>query len=325
MSVSENSATLPLFALDLLQYLWATMKDNLRTFLPDSMSIKERHGLLLSAIGPRPIAWVSSVDGDGRPNLAPFSFFNIFSSNPPILIFSPARSGRTNTTKHTLNNAIAHPEVVVNIVDHDLLDRMILTSLEYDEGISEFEKAGLSMLPGEVIAVPRVKEAKVQLECKVLEVRALGDQGAAGNLVICEVLRIHVSEEILDEEGRIVQSKLKLLGRLGGAWYSKGYGESIFEVKSDPRVTMVGYDSIPPFALNSKVLSASDISTLAKATEFPDETSVNDYKLDHLSGYFMEYEGDPNGLQLALMNHAKNSIEHGDVRSAWSTLLAYNP
>ena len=311
--------------LHMLEYLCSIMTDSFRTFSPESMSIKERHGLLLSSIGPRPIAWVSSVDSEGRPNLAPFSFFNIFSSNPPVLIFSPARSGRTMKTKHTLDNAIAHPEVVVNIVDHDLLDKMVITSLEYDEGISEFEKAGLTMIPGEKIAVPRVKEAPVQLECKVLEVRPLGQLGAAGNLVICEVVLIHVNNHLLDENGRIIQSKLKLLGRLGGAWYSKGYGDSMFEVKSNPQITSVGYDAIPAFARESDVLNALEISVLAKESAFPDETMVNDYKLEDLSELFISYESDIKRLKAALLHHAKEQLALGKTQSAWCALLAYNP
>jgi flavin reductase (DIM6/NTAB) family NADH-FMN oxidoreductase RutF len=301
------------------------MKDHLRTFIPESLSIKERHGLLLSAIGPRPIAWVSSIDSEGRPNLAPFSFFNIFSSNPPVLIFSPARSGRTNTTKHTLDNAIAHPEVVVNIVDHELLDQMVMTSLEYPQGISEFEKAGLSMIASERIAVPRVKEAPVQLECKVLEVRPLGSEGAAGNLVICEVVLIHVNKDILNAEGQIIQSKLHLLGRLGGAWYSKGYGESCFEVKSNPQETSVGYDAIPAFARDSEVLSAADLTLLAQAHQLPDETEVNDYKLGELSELFIHYDNDLSRLQSELIAHAKKELSHKNVEAAWQSLLAFNP
>lgn len=297
----------------------------MRTFIPESLSIKERHGLLLSAIGPRPIAWVSTIDSEGRPNLAPFSFFNVFSSNPPVLIFSPARSGRTNTTKHTLDNAIAHPEVVVNIADHDLLDQLVMTSLEYAPGVNEFAKAGLTMIPGDKVSVPRVQEAPVQMECKVLEVRPLGTEGAAGNLVMCEVICIHVNEDILDEEGRIIQSKLKLLGRLGGAWYSKGYGDSTFEVKSNPQNTSVGYDAIPEFARDSKLLNAADIAMLAKEQSLPDETAVNEYKLDHLSELIMKYGNNPLELQNEFIVHTKKQLGQLNVQQAWQTLLAFNP
>lgn len=298
---------------------------SIRTYIPEDLSIKERHGLLLSAIGPRPIAWVSTRDAEGRPNLAPFSFFNIFSSNPPVLIFSPARSGRTNTTKHTLDNAIAHPEVVVNIVDQQLLDRMVMTSLEYAPDVSEFEKAGLSMEPSERVDVPRVKEAPVQLECKVLEVRPLGDQGAAGNLVICEVVLIHVKEDVLNEAGGIDQQKIDLVGRLGGAWYSKGYGDSIFEVKSNPQETVVGYDSIPDFARESEILSAKDLSLLARAQHLPDENMVNDYKLEELSEHFIAHEDAPQALQSALIKECKAKLEAGNIEQAWQSLLAFNP
>ncbi len=297
----------------------------MRSIAPESLTIKERHGLLLGAIGPRPIAWVSSIDEEGNPNLAPFSFFNIFSSNPPIVIFSPARSGRTKKTKHTYENAKNHPEVVINVVNHALLDQMVISSLEYDRGTNEFEKAGLTMLTSERVRPFRIAESPVQLECKVLETRALGTEGAAGNLVICEVVYIHVSEEILDKSGRISPQKIDLIGRLGGPWYSRAQGDALFEIKSNPMNLVLGYDRIPDFALKSDELTAKELSLLAQHDTLPNETEVNDFKLEELSAIFMEEQDDPSRLQKTLIACVKKTLSKKELKKAWMTLLAFNP
>ena len=297
----------------------------MRTFDPKTLSIKERHGLLLGAVGPRPIAWVSTVDANGNPNLAPFSFFNVFSSNPPVLIFSPARSGRTNTTKHTYDNAKVVPEAVVNIVNHDLVERMVISSLEYPQGVSEFEKAGLTMIASDSVAPPRVKESPAQFECKVLEIKELGTEGAAGNLIICEVVKMHYQDEIFDADGRIDQEKIDLVGRLGGAYYTRAHGDSLFEVKSNPMNTIVGYDSIPEFVQNSSLLSASDIAALVNADKLPDETEVNDFKLEFLDEVFMELMDRPDELGQALLEKTKSYISDERINEAWCTILSFNP
>lgn len=297
----------------------------MRSFTPESLSIKERHGLLLGAIGPRPIAWVSSMDKEGNPNLAPFSFFNIFSSNPPILIFSPARSGRTKKLKHTFNNVCEHPEAVINIVDHSLLDRMVISSLEYEQGVNEFEKAGLTMLPSTRVQPMRIAESPVQLECKVLETKVLGNEGAAGNLVICEVVQIHIAERILTADGLIDQEKIDLIGRLGGAWYTRANGDSLFEVKSNPMNIVVGYDQIPEFARYSEELNAQEISQLAQHDQIPNETEVNDFKLEELSEIFVDQQDEPEQLQSSLIQKTKTALSDNDLDKAWKTLLSYNP
>ena len=197
---------------------------------PKSLSIPVLHGHLLGAIGPRPIAFASTIDANGNANLAPFSFFNVFSANPPILIFSPARSGRTNTTKDTYNNVKNIAEVVINVVTYDIVHQMSLASSPYAPGEDEFDKAGFTKLDSETIKPFRVKESPVQFECKVNEVVELGDNGGAGNLVICEVTRIHIDERVLNDEGKIDQHKIDLVARMGGNWYCRADQNSMFEI-----------------------------------------------------------------------------------------------
>src|SRR5690554_5891176 len=197
----------------------------MRSFEPKELSVAKFHGHLLSAVAPRPIAFASTLDKDGNPNLSPFSFFNVFSANPPILIFSPARRVRNNTVKHTLNNVQETKEVVINVVTEEIVHQASLSSTEYPEEINEFEKAGLTEVPSDLVKPPRVLESKVSFECKVNEVVTLGTEGGAGNLVICEVLKIHLHEEILDEHGKISTERMKLVARMGGDWYTKAFGD----------------------------------------------------------------------------------------------------
>lgn len=200
---------------------------------PSEHQTKDVHHHLLSAIAPRPIAWASTIDTEGRPNLAPFSFFNVFGSNPPTLIFSPARRVRDNTTKHTLENILEVPEVVVNIANYALINEMYISSLEFEQGVSEFEKAGLTAITSEVVKPPRVGEAPVSFECTVNQVIATGDNGGAGNLIICTVQRIHIKENILDEDGKISIEKFDPIGRMGGKDYCRIIPESIFQIKAN--------------------------------------------------------------------------------------------
>ncbi|NNC83357.1 MAG: flavin reductase family protein, partial [Flavobacteriales bacterium] len=248
-----------------------------------------------------------------------------FSSNPPVLIFSPARGGRTNTTKHTYDNVKQHPEAVVHIVDEGLLDRMVISSLEYPQGVNEFDKAGLTMIESEKVKPPRIKESPVHLECKVLEVKELGSEGAAGNLIICQVVHMHYAEHLFLEDGRVDQQRLNLIGRLGGAWYTRAFGDSLFEVKSHPMQTVVGYDSIPPFVRDSALLTAQDLTRLAQAHRLPDETEVNDFKLDQLDEEFLKSQDDPPELQLALIKRCVAFIREERIDEAWMTILSYNP
>lgn len=235
---------------------------------PQDISTGKLHGYLLSAVSPRPIAFASTIDGKGNVNLSPFSFFNVFSANPPILIFSPARRVRDNTTKHTLENALETKEVVINIVNYAMVQQMSLSSTEYKRGVNEFKKAGFTEVASEVVRPPRVGEAPVQFECKVNQVVALGERGGAGNLVICEVVRLHIEESILDPEGRIDAFKLDTVARMGGNWYNRSR-EGMFEVPKPLSTLGIGVDALPEALLNSKVLTGNDLGMLANVERLP--------------------------------------------------------
>ena len=197
---------------------------------PKETTIQRFHQLMLGAIAPRPIAFVSTVDSEGRPNLSPFSFFNAFGANPPVVVFSPSRRGRDNTTKHTYENVKVVPEVVINVVSFDMVQKMSDSSADFPKGVNEFEKVGFTMQPSEHVKPFRVKESPVQMECKVLQVIETGFENAAGNLVICEILCIHVNPEILDPKGVIDPHKIDLVGRLGGEYYVRASGDALFEL-----------------------------------------------------------------------------------------------
>ena len=201
------------------------------TLNPSELPVQKLHQYLLGAVGPRPIAFASTIDADGNPNLAPFSFFNVFSANPPILIFSPARSGRSNTTKDTYNNVKLVPEVVINVVNYQIVHQMSLASSPYPSGVNEFVKSGFTALKSETVQPMRVAESPVQFECKVNQVVELGTEGGAGNLIICEVTRIHINEDVLDENGMIDQHKIDLVARMGGDWYCRADKQAMFEIK----------------------------------------------------------------------------------------------
>ncbi len=294
------------------------------TLDPKDLPIPKLHGYLLGAVGPRPIAFASTIDENGVNNLSPFSFFNVFSAAPPILIFSPARNGRTNTTKDTYNNVKAIPEVVINIVNYDILHQMSLSSSPYAPGVDEFVKAGLTPLASETIRPMRVQEAPVQFECKVNQVIELGDQGGAGNLVICEVTKIHIHEEILGEDGMIDQHKINLVARMGGNWYCHANEASMFEVVKPLTTVGVGFDQLPEDVKASSVLTANDLAQLAGIAALPNETDVNDYKLLELSDFFLSLEDEPAQLEQALHNKAKELLIENKLEEAWMTLLAFN-
>lgn len=294
------------------------------TLDPKDLPIPKLHGYLLGAVGPRPIAFASTIDENGVNNLSPFSFFNVFSAAPPILIFSPARNGRTNTTKDTYNNVKAIPEVVINIVNYDILHQMSLSSSPYAPGVDEFVKAGLTPIASETIRPMRVQEAPVQFECKVNQVIELGDQGGAGNLVICEVIKIHIHEEILGEDGMIDQHKINLVARMGGNWYCHANEASMFEVAKPLTTIGIGFDQLPEDIKASSVLTANDLAQLAGIAALPNETDVNDYKLLELSDFFLSLEDEPAQLEQALHNKAKELLVENKLEEAWMTLLAFN-
>jgi len=290
---------------------------------PKTLPVAKVHGYLLGAVAPRPIAFASTLDEEGNPNLSPFSFFNVFSANPPIAIFSPARRGRDNTTKHTYENVKKVKECVINIVNYEMVQQMSLASVEYPKGISEFVKAGFTPIASEVVKPFRVKESPVQLECIVKDVIELGTEGGAGNLVICEVVRIHINEEILDANGRIDPEKIDLVARMGGDWYSRAK-LGLFEVAKPNEKIGIGVDQIPSDIRFSKVLTGNHLGQLGNSESLPDETSVNEFKLTELAELFIEFEDDAQKLESALHQKAASFLNEGNVHDAWLTLLSFN-
>ena len=291
---------------------------------PKSLPIPKLHQYLLGAIGPRPIAFASTVDADGNDNLAPFSFFNVFSANPPILIFSPARSGRTNETKDTYKNVKVVPEVVINVVNYDIVHQMSLASSPYAPGVSEFEKAGFTALDSELIKPKRVGESPVQFECKVNQVVELGQEGGAGNLIICEVVKIHINEAVLDENGSIDQHKIDLVSRMGGNWYCRADQNSMFEISKPITSCGIGFDHLPADIKSSKILTGNDLGHLAGIEELPNETDVNEFKLLELSELFVSLEDEPEKLEQSLHLKAQELLANNQLKEAWLTLLAFN-
>jgi flavin reductase (DIM6/NTAB) family NADH-FMN oxidoreductase RutF len=294
------------------------------TLDPKTLPIQKLHQYLLGAVGPRPIAFASTVDEKGNTNLAPFSFFNVFSANPPIMIFSPARSGRTNETKDTYNNVKINPEVVINVVNYDIVHQMSLASSPYAPGVSEFEKAGFTAIPSDLIRPMRVAESPVQFECKVNEVVELGAEGGAGNLIICEVVKIHIHEAVLDENGMIDQHKIDLVSRMGGNWYCRADENSMFEITKPITTCGIGFDQLPQDIKNSKFLTGNDLGHLAGIEELPNETDVNEYKLIELSELFVTLEDEPVKLEESLHVRAQELLKENKLNEAWLTLLSFN-
>ena len=243
---------------------------------PKDLSTGSLHSYLLSAVAPRPIAFASTIDANGNTNLSPFSFFNVFSANPPILIFSPARRVRDNTTKHTLQNVEEVKEVVINVVNYDIVHQMSLTSTEYPEGVNEFDKAGLTMLPSDVVKPFRVAESPVQFECKVNEILHLGTEGGAGNLVICEVVKLHISEDVLNEDKTINQEALDLVARAGGSYYSRAK-KGFFEIPKPLKTMGIGVDGMPEHVRNSMILTGNNLGMLANVETLPKDDEVSQF------------------------------------------------
>ena len=240
-----------------------------RSLSPEQLSQAELHGYLLSAVAPRPICFASTVSAKGEVNLSPYSFFNVFSSNPPVMIFSPARRGRDNTVKHSYENVKEVAEVTINVVNYPMVEQMSLASTEYARGVNEFEKAGFTQVESDLVKPPRVGEAPVSFECRVTEVIELGDGPGAGNLVLAEVLKIHLQEEYLDPEGRLDTRLLDLVGRMGGSWYTRASGDSLFEIPKPLRTLGIGVDSLPESARNSSVLTGNELGRLGNSEVIP--------------------------------------------------------
>ncbi|MGX9984846.1 flavin reductase family protein [Soonwooa purpurea] len=236
---------------------------------PKELSSPQLQLVMQSAIAPRPIALASTINAKGEINLSPFSFFNMFSTKPPILIFSPSRRVRDNTTKHTLHNLLEVPEVVIGNVNYNMVQQVSLASTEYEDGVNEFVKSGLTMKPAELVKPPLIAESPVNFECKVLEIKALGDVGGSGNLIICEVVKIHIQEEFLGEDGNLDQNKLDLVARLGANYYSRSNAGSLFEVPK-PLVTKgIGYDQLPDVIKNSSIFTGNNLGMLANVESLP--------------------------------------------------------
>ncbi|HXU27810.1 MAG TPA: flavin reductase family protein [Bacteroidia bacterium] len=271
------------------------------------------HGYLLGAVGPRPIAFASTIDKDGRPNLAPFSFFNVFSSNPPIAIFAPNRSGRDGTNKHTLLNVKEVPEVVLNIVNYNMVQQMSLASSPYAKGVDEFEKAGFTKLASQSIKPFRVAEAPVTMECRVTEVKELGEKGGAGNLIFCEVQLIHIKEEVLDAHGKIDQQKIDLVARMGGNWYCRAHGDALFEIEKPITTLGIGVDTIPAEIKNSKILSGNNLGQLGNVEHLPTAEEIAAYKTANSKHFTSKDE---------LHQYVKTLLEANKVADAWKVLLS---
>ena len=289
------------------------------SFSPEDLITRDRHRILLGAVGPRPIALVSTVDEFGTPNLSPYSFFNIFSSNPPTLIFSPARRVRDNTTKDTLHNALREQEVVVNVVNYDLVQQVNLSSAEYPSHVDEFVKSGLTPVPSELVAPPRVAESPVSLECIVKDVVALGEEGGAGNLVICEIKKIHCAAHVISDEGGLDQEALDLVGRMGKNWWVRASGDALFSVGA-PTVG-IGVDQIPMVIRNSTVLTGNDLGLLGGVTVLPTEEEIEEKKNDFDIRRLLQNYADGIERREALHEVARELLENGHVHEAWKVLL----
>ena len=287
---------------------------------PKETPVAKMHGLLLGAVAPRPIAFASTIDKHGHVNLSPFSFFNCFSANPPILVFSPARRGRDNTSKHSYENVLEVPEATISIVHYSMVQQMSLASADYPKGVNEFVKAGFTELPSKMVKPPGVAESPAVFECKVNQVISLGDEGAAGNLIICEVLLAHFKEEIFNEEGRIDPNKLDAVARMGGDWYARASGNSLFKVAKPESKLGIGVDQLPVSIRNSSVLTGNDLGQLAGIEKLPstDEVSVYAARPEIVNILQTEdYESRMNALHVM----AHHLLSDEKVSEAWKVLL----
>jgi flavin reductase (DIM6/NTAB) family NADH-FMN oxidoreductase RutF len=274
------------------------------TINPNEIQTRFLHQYLIGSVGPRPICFASTVDRDGKPNLAPFSFFNVFSANPPILVFAPNNSGRTGEPKHTFLNVKAVPEVVINVVTAEMVEQMNVAAAPWDQGVDEFEKAGFTPVESDLVKPFRVAESPSQIECKVLEIKEMGTGGGAGNLVICEVLRIHIKDDVLTEDQKIDQTKMNLVGRLGGSWYSRTDKSALFEL-AQPMKPTVGYNSLPNFVKESDELTANELGKLCGVLNTPEKDASVSETVDTC-----------NWLKV------KNLISEGNAEAALSYLLS---
>jgi flavin reductase (DIM6/NTAB) family NADH-FMN oxidoreductase RutF len=288
--------------------------------VPSEIKTSLLHAYLLGAVAPRPICFASTVDVNGNPNLSPFSFFNVFGSKPPVLIFSPARRVRDNTIKHTLENVYATKEVVINVVSYNMVQQMSLASCEYPADVNEFVKAGFTAVPSDMVKPFRVKESPVQIECKVTQVIETGQEGGAGNLIICEVLCLHIDDTVLDTDGKINPHKIDLVARMGADYYCRASGSAVFEVPKPNMQLGIGIDALPANIRNSHILSGNNLGILANSTSIPVVTNV--LYDDRLSQILREYNTDETDKQHALHTYAKELLDMGNTDKAWQVLLS---
>lgn len=289
----------------------------MRTIDPNNLSVQELQNYLQGMVAPRPIAFVSTIDRQGNVNLSPFSFFNVFSLNPPILVFSPSRRARDNSTKHTYQNVREVPEVVINMVTYAMVQQTSLASTEYPKSVNEFVKAGFTPVESVRVKPPRVKESPASFECSVKQVVPLGDEGGAGNLVICEVLMLHFREEVIGVNGQIDPQKLDLVARMGNDWYCRAHGEAIFRVPKPLQRLGIGVDQIPAAIRNSRILTGNDLGMLGNVEQLPDSVAIEKFK---------EIEGIGEALsegEDAVHRLAARYLQKEKTEDAWKTLLAY--
>jgi flavin reductase (DIM6/NTAB) family NADH-FMN oxidoreductase RutF len=293
----------------------------MRTIDPGSVKTSVFHSYMLGAIAPRPIAFASTVDREGRVNLSPFSFFNAFGSKPPVVVFSPARRVRDNSIKHTLENVYETMEVVINVVNYAMVQQMSLASTEYPKGVDEFVKAGFTPLASELVRPPRVRESPVQMECKVLQVIETGNEGGAANLIVCEILRMHIAEEVLTDD-KIDPFKIDLVARMGGDWYCRANGPALFEVPK-PNVKLgIGYDQIPESVRNSRILTGNDLGQLGNIEKLPDDAAVIAFRQrDFMKELEAKFGHHPEILEEKLHELARKLLEKKALEEAWLTLL----
>jgi len=278
------------------------------TINPKDVSVPIIHHYLQGAVAPRPIAFASTVDKDGNVNLSPFSFFNLFGTKPPTLIFSPNRRVRDATNKHTLENVQEVDEVVINMVDYAMVEQMSLASCEYPKGTNEFVKAGFTEVPSQMVKPPRVGESKAVFECKVKQIISLGEEGGAANLIICEVILAHFSEEILDENSRIDQRKTDWVARMGGDWYARASGDALFEIPKPSTQKGIGVDSIPDFIKTNPLFTGNELGRLGNIEKLPQVEEIERFKNENLGKDFIQL--------------AKKMLSEGKVKDAWLALLA---
>ena len=292
------------------------------TINPKNIPVAKWQGYILGAIAPRPIAFVSTIDKNGNSNLSPFSFFNAFSTNPPICVFSPARRPKDNTNKHTYDNVKEIDEAVINAVNYDLVQQASLSSSEFPKEDDEFIKSGLTPIPSVMVKPFRVKESPVQMECKVKNIIELGAEGGAGNLVICEILLMHINENVLDENGVIDPRKIDLVARLGGNWYSRASGNSLFEVEKPLRTIGIGVDKISEHIRKSKILTGNNLGQLGNVDKLPSKEEIDDIKMDkEIINLLALYRTDPVALEKHIHIKAKKLLEQGEVKKAWTVLM----